>query len=77
MESSQMKAQARPAAGITIGELKIEIDDLPNDAIVVALGRDGESHPVFGLMRATGHDPDDFEAVSLLVSFGVVPSEMR
>ena len=72
-----MKAQQRPAAGITIAELKTEIEDLPDDAIVVALGRDGESHPVFGLMRATGHDPDDFEAVSLLVAFGVAPPKTR
>ena len=42
-----MKAQARPAAGITIGELKTEIDDLPDDTVVVALGRDGEAHQVF------------------------------
>ena len=72
-----MKAQQRPTAGITIGELKTEIDDLPDNAIVVALARDGESHPVFGLMRATGHDPDDFTAVSLLVAFGGVPPRMR
>ena len=76
-DSSQMKAQARPAAGITIGELKTEIDDLPDDAIVVAIGREGESHPVFGLMRATGHDPDHVETVSLLVAFGVVPPERQ
>jgi hypothetical protein len=70
-----MKAQARPAAGI-IGELKTEIDDLPDDTVVVALA-DGEAHQVLELLRAVGHDPDDFRAVSLLVTFGVVPPKMR
>jgi hypothetical protein len=55
-----------------LGELKTEIDDLPDDAIVVALGRDGEAHQVFELIRAVGHDPDDFRAISLLVAFGIV-----
>jgi hypothetical protein len=72
-----MKAQQRPAAGITIGELKTEIADLPDDAIVVVLGRDGEAHQVFELIRAVGHDPDDFRAISLLVAFGVVPRKTR
>lgn len=72
-----MKAQMRPTAGITIFELKAEIADLPDDAIVVALGRDGEGCPVFGLMRAAGHDPDDCGAVSLLVIFGGRPLEWR
>jgi hypothetical protein len=72
-----MKAQQRPAAGITIGELKTEIDDLPDDAIVVAVGRDGEAHQVFELIRAVDHDPDDFRAMSLLVAFGIAPPIMR
>jgi hypothetical protein len=59
-----MKAQQRPAAGITIGELKTEIDDLPDDAIVVAVGRDGEAHQVFRVM-------------SLLVAFGIAPPIMQ
>jgi hypothetical protein len=71
-----MRAQQRPAAGITIGEFKTEIADLPDDAIVVALGRDGEAHQVFELLRAVGHDPDDFRAVSLLVAFGTAPPKM-
>jgi len=72
-----MKAQQRPAAGITIGELKTEIDDLPDDAIVVAVGRDGEAHQVFELIRAVDHDPDDFRAMSLLVAFGIAPPIMQ
>ena len=72
-----MRAQARPAAGITIGELRVETANLPNDAIVVAVGRDGEAHQVPELIRAVGHDPDDFRAVSLLVAFGTAPPKVR
>ena len=69
-----MKALQRPAAGITIGELKAAIADLPDDAVVFALDRNGEGHTVYELMRAAGYDPDDFR-LSLLVAFGVVRDE--
>jgi hypothetical protein len=72
-----MKAQQRPAAGITIAELKVQFDGMADDAIVVALGRDGEAHRVRELIPAVGYNPDDFRAASLLVAFGIVPPKRR